>query len=146
MLYNLTFTQIQMLCFHRQALGGKAGQDDKMCPLMHGKQFQRDHAAVAAIPVAGLAFKVSVHNAMHLGSFVLTFSNSPISESSINTYSVLLVLAGVEVIFFIVASMGLYFGFVLKTGVITQGYFCSCWTELTQSPGLFCFLYCPTSE
>ena len=37
-----------------------------------------------------------------------------------------LVLAGVEFIFFIVASMGLCFGFVLETVLITQGCFCYC--------------------
>lgn len=39
----------------------------------------------------------------------------------------------------------MYFGFVLKTAVITQGCFCCCWTELTQRQDLFCLLYCPTS-
>ena len=37
-----------------------------------------------------------------------------------------LVLAGIELIFFIVASMGLCFGFVLKTVSITQGCFRYC--------------------
>ena len=33
----------------------------------------------------------------------------------------MLVLAGIELIFFTVASMGLCFGFVLETGLIIQG-------------------------
>ena len=37
-----------------------------------------------------------------------------------------LVLAGIELIFFTVASMGLCFGFVLKTVLIIQGCFCYC--------------------
>ena len=37
-----------------------------------------------------------------------------------------LVLAGIELIFFIAASMGLCFGFVLKTVLITQGCFSYC--------------------
>jgi len=37
-----------------------------------------------------------------------------------------LVLAGIELIFFIVAGMGLCFGFVLKTVLITQGCFSYC--------------------
>ena len=35
-----------------------------------------------------------------------------------------LVLAGIELIFFTVVSMGLCFGFVLATVLITQGCFC----------------------
>ena len=37
-----------------------------------------------------------------------------------------LVLAGIEFIFFIVASMGLWFGFVLKTVLIMQRCFSYC--------------------
>ena len=37
-----------------------------------------------------------------------------------------LVLAGIELIFFIVAGMGLCSGFVLETVLITQGYFPYC--------------------
>jgi len=37
-----------------------------------------------------------------------------------------LVLTGVESIFFLVATMGLCFGFVLKTVFITQGCFSCC--------------------
>lgn len=34
-----------------------------------------------------------------------------------------LVLAGIELVFFTVASMGYSFGFVLKTVLVVQGYF-----------------------
>ena len=37
-----------------------------------------------------------------------------------------LVLAGIELILFIAASMGLCFGFVLETALITQGCFSCC--------------------
>ena len=53
-------------------------------------------------------------------------------------YAFVLVLAGIELIFCIVASMGLCFGFVLKTVLIIQGCFRYCWAALTQSQGLFC--------
>ena len=39
---------------------------------------------------------------------------------------IVLVLARMELIFFVVASMGLCFGFVLKTVLITQGCFGYC--------------------
>ena len=42
--------------------------------------------------------------------------------------------------------MGLCFGFVLRTVLITQGCFCYCWAVLTQSQGLFCSSHHPTSE
>ena len=58
----------------------------------------------------------------------------------------MLVLAGIELIFFIVAGMGLRFGFVLKTVLITQGCFHYCRAVLTQSQGLFCVSPHPTSE
>ena len=48
--------------------------------------------------------------------------------------------------FFTVASMGLCFGFVLKTVFMIQGCFSYCWAALTQSQGLFCFSHHPTSE
>ena len=38
----------------------------------------------------------------------------------------MLVLAGIELIFLIVATMGLHFGFVLKTTLIAQGWFSYC--------------------
>ena len=56
-------------------------------------------------------------------------------NSSLKIY---VVLAGIELIFFIVASMGLCFGFVQRTVLITQGCFRYCWAVLTQSQGLFC--------
>ena len=56
-----------------------------------------------------------------------------------------LVLAGVELIFLIVASMGWCFGVVLET-LITQRCFPYCWAVLTQSQGLFCSSSHPTSE
>ena len=37
-----------------------------------------------------------------------------------------LVLSGIELIVFTVASVGLCFGFVLKTGLAIQGCFCYC--------------------
>lgn len=49
-------------------------------------------------------------------------------------------MTGIELIFFIVATMGLWFGFVLKGALITQAHFSSCWAVLTQSEGLFCSL------
>lgn len=45
----------------------------------------------------------------------------------------MLVWAGVELIFFTVSDLGLCFEFVL----ITQGCFYFCWSEFTQSQGLF---------
>ena len=42
--------------------------------------------------------------------------------------------------------MGLWFGSVLRTVLITQGCFCYCWAVLTQSQGLFCFSHHTTSE
>jgi len=59
---------------------------------------------------------------------------------------IVLVLAGIELIFFIVASMGLCFGFVLKTVLITEGCVSSCWAVLTQSQAPFGSSPCPTSE
>ena len=49
-----------------------------------------------------------------------------------------MVLPGIELIFFIAASMGLYFGFVLKTVMIIQLCFRYCWAVLTHSWSLFC--------
>ena len=61
-------------------------------------------------------------------------------------YLHVLVWAGIDLIFFPIASMGLCFGFVLETVLITQGCFRYCWAVLTQSQGLFCFSPHPTSE
>ena len=52
---------------------------------------------------------------------------------------IVLVLAGIELIFFTVASMELCFGFLLKTVLIILGCFSYCWAVLTHSQGLFCF-------
>jgi len=57
-----------------------------------------------------------------------------------------LVLAGIELIFFPVASTGLCFRFVLETALIIQGCFCYCWAELAQSQGPSCSSPHPTSE
>jgi len=56
------------------------------------------------------------------------------------------VLAGIELIFFVVAGMGLCFGSSLKTMLISQGCFSYCLAVLTQSQGLFCFSHHSTSE
>lgn len=45
----------------------------------------------------------------------------------------MLVLAAVEVIYFIIVGMGLCFRFMLKTVLIIQGCFCYWWAELAQS-------------
>jgi len=57
-----------------------------------------------------------------------------------------LILSEIELIFFIVASMRLCFGFVLKTVLITQTCFSYCWAVLTQSQGLFCFPHYTTRK
>lgn len=49
-----------------------------------------------------------------------------------------LLWAGVEVILFIVAAIGLCFGFVLETILITEGCFHNGQRGLTQSQGLLC--------
>jgi len=45
-----------------------------------------------------------------------------------------LVLAGIEIIFFIVSSMGSCFGFVLKTVSMTQGCFCHYQVKAFSAP------------
>ena len=57
-----------------------------------------------------------------------------------------MVLAGIELIFFIVPRTRLCFGFVLKKELIIQGCFSYCWAVLTQCQGLFCFSHRPNSE
>ena len=57
-----------------------------------------------------------------------------------------LVLAGIELNYFIVVCMGLCFGFVLKTVLIMQWCFSYCWALLTQHWGLFCSSHCPARE
>ena len=61
-------------------------------------------------------------------------------------YTSALVLAGIELIFFVVANMVLCFGFVLEAVLVIQGCFPYCWAVITQSQGLFCFSPQPTSE
>jgi len=56
-----------------------------------------------------------------------------------------LVLAGIALIFFAVASTGLHFGFVLKMVSMTWGCSPYWWAVLTQSEGLFCPSHHPTT-
>lgn len=56
------------------------------------------------------------------------------------------VLAGVVLVFSTVAGLGLYFEFVLKTALITQGCFSFCWAVFTHNPSCFCSSPHPTSE
>ena len=65
---------------------------------------------------------------------------------SLMLFASVLVLAGIELIFFIVASMGMCFAFVLRTVLIAQGCFSYCWAVLTQSQGLCCSSPHPASE
>ena len=58
------------------------------------------------------------------GTFVHIYFKAGIFSLSIGTG--VLVLAGVHFIFFIVASMGLCFGFVLESVLIIQGCFSYC--------------------
>ena len=58
----------------------------------------------------------------------------------------MLVLSGVELIFFIVASVRLCSGFVLKSVLIIQRYFHYCWGVLTQGQGLLCSSHHCTSK
>jgi len=46
------------------------------------------------------------------------------TSASLHSFLSVLVLAGIELIFFTVASTRLRFGFVLKMVLIIQGYFC----------------------
>ena len=55
-------------------------------------------------------------------------------------------LVVIQSIIFIVASMGLCFGFVTKTALITQGCFSYCWAVLSQCQSLFCCSHHPASE
>ena len=63
----------------------------------------------------------------------LKFTFLPQSSLQWKRKKVVLVLAWIELIFFIVASMRLCFGFVLETVLIIQGCFRYCWAVLTQS-------------
>ena len=58
---------------------------------------------------------------------------------------VVLVLAGMELIFFTAAHTVVCFGFMTKTVLMTHLRFSHCWAVLTQPPGPFCFSHCPTS-
>jgi len=49
------------------------------------------------------------------------------------------VLAGIQLIFFRVASMVLSFGFVLDTVLVIRGGSLYCWAVFTQCQGLFSF-------
>ena len=60
-----------------------------------------------------------------LGNPVLPPVNSNLLHI-ISRFMSVLVLAGIKLIFFIAASMGLWFGFVLKTALIMQGCFRYC--------------------
>jgi len=62
------------------------------------------------------------------------------SEALISTsYVSVLILAGVELIFFIVSSIRLCLEIVFKAVLIIQGYFSYCWAVLTQNQGLSAF-------
>lgn len=56
-----------------------------------------------------------------------------------------LVLVGVELILFKVASVGLCLGFLLKTLLITECCFRFCCAMFAQAQGLFCFSLYPIS-
>ena len=61
--------------------------------------------------------------------------------------AVVLLLAGTELIFFLLANMmRLCFGFVLKTVLIALRCFNYCWEMLARSQGLFCYLHHPTTS
>jgi len=51
-----------------------------------------------------------------------------------------------ELIFFPIAGIVLCFGFRMRIMLITHRCFSCCYAVLTQSQGLFCFLYRPGSE
>lgn len=61
-------------------------------------------------------------------------------------FKFVLVFSGVEIIFFIVAVMGLHFRFMLETLLIAQGCFNYCGAGFVQCKGLFCFTPHVTSE
>lgn len=59
----------------------------------------------------------------------------------------LLILAGIELIFFTAAGMGQCFGFLLKAVLIDNEEMLSyCRATLAQNQGLFCSTHHPTSE
>ena len=85
-----------------------------------GLFLQRVHQAVEAIPLLchALAGKFA-----WLGFVVMVSRMDLAGGAGLLWGGTVLVLAGIELIFFTVAGMGLCFGFVLKTVLITQGRF-----------------------
>ena len=63
-------------------------------------------------------------------------------EKSLSSYIIVLVLAGLELIFFLTAGTVRCFGFKLKITLTTHHCF-SCWAVLTLSHRVFCFLCFP---
>lgn len=59
---------------------------------------------------------------------------------------IVLVLSGVDFIFFMVTGTQLCFGFVLRKELIISRHFVIGEQELHRVKTFFCFLYCPTSE
>lgn len=57
-----------------------------------------------------------------------------------------LVLAGMELIFFLAAHIVLCFVFLTKTQLLTHQGFSYCWTVLTQHQGHLCFSNCMTCK
>lgn len=74
-----------------------------------------------------------------LGHFSVNTQNSSSLVS-------MLIRARIELIFFTVVHVVIYFGFMMKTVLITQGYFGYCWVVITQHEGFFCFSCCPVGE
>jgi len=73
------------------------------------------------------------------------FSQIPIKLQT--GYISILFLAGIDLIFFIVACTGLFFAFVTKTVLmIAQGYFSPWWAVLTRGKGLFSSSHHTTSD
>lgn len=58
----------------------------------------------------------------------------------------MLVLTGIELIFLIAASMGLYFGLLLEKVLVKQGCFSYCCTGLAPSQSLSCLSTHPNSK
>lgn len=80
--------------------------------------------------------EITVSKSSHIKLHWKTKSHTDIEEEE--STKCVPVLAGIQFIFSTVPGMGLYFGFVLKTELLTPGYFNYCWAVLTQSrPFLF---------
>lgn len=76
---------------------------------------------------------------------LLYFSHFGTDLKPINLLSSLvLILAGMEIIFSIVSHMVVLFGFVTTTTLIIHPCFNSCWAVLAQHKGLPCFCHCST--